>query len=706
MTKRFVCSLVGYFIAAALALLLVPGLAHAAVTIEPSDDKTGATDLEAIQKALKDDGTVTLKDGATYYISGNIYLENYNRINATGATIISSGGVLRNYPTSVNYGSLKNVIIEGGTWKSSIEGGYTSAMVYFCHGENLVLKNMTIEFNYEGRAIELVACKDVDIDGVTMLGIGSMESDSLKPALQIDVASSENAPWVEEQGSKYINGAACEDVTIENCLIRGARGICSNYAFKSKEAENFHKDITIKNNTIVGMNAEGVILFNAANVSVQNNVIVSMGTWADSVYSTGLRFALTGTTKAENDAAKNGTYLVRKNAIMGHESAVLFSSFNDLKFGKVTVEQNELGVDKDTKNAIRIADVTSITNKSNALYEWDGEFETDITTLDPGFTPQNTSTGENFTVGWFKDSKGWYYRTMKGTYASNQWLKIKSNWYHFDATGYMQTGWFKQGTTWYYLKDTGAMATGWQKIGSTWYYLNTVNDGVEGVMRTGWLEVNDTWYFMTASGAMQTGWINVRGTWYYFNGSGAMQTGWQKIGGVWYYLNTSEDGVEGAMRTGWVELNDTWYFMNASGAMQTGWVQTGGHWYYFNSSGAMIAGKWIGNYYLTENGSMATNTWIGDYYVGDDGAWDKTKKPEPTTPPDDETDKTTDNDTDATDKALADTASNTNDGVAQDEVVDQDKQDSPASETEGNAALQDLVHEEGLLGEDSVAAAA
>lgn len=698
MTKRFAFSLVGYFIAAALALLLVPGIAHAAVTIEPSDDQTGATDLKAIQDALKDDGTVTLKSGETYYISGNIYLENYNRINATGATIISSGGVLRNYPTSVNYGSLKNVSIEGGTWKSSIEGGYTSAMVYFCHGENIVLKNMTIEYNYEGRAIELIACKDVDIDGVTALGIGSMEPESLKPAIQIDVAASESAPWVEEQGSKYINGAACEDIAIENCLVRGARGICSNYAFKSKEAENYHKDITISNNTIIGMNAEGVMLFNAADVSVQNNVIVSMGTWTNNVYSTGLRFALTGTTKAESDVAKNATYLVRKNAIMGYECAVLFSSFNDLKFGKVSVEQNELGVVGETKNAIRLADITATTNKSNALYEWDGEFETDITTLDPGFTPQNTSTGENFTVGWFKDSRGWYYRTMKGTYASNQWLKIKSNWYHFDPAGYMQTGWLKLGSSWYYLKDTGAMATGWQKIGNTWYYLNTVSDGSEGVMRTGWVKVDGTWYFMTASGAMQTGWINVRGTWYYFNSSGAMQTGWHKINGAWYYLNTADDGVEGVMRTGWVEVDGTWYYMNASGVMQTGWLYTGGHWYYLNSSGAMIAGKWIGNYYLTDDGRMATNTWIGDYYVGEDGAWDKTKKPEPETPPIDEGDKEEDSDA-SSDTIQTDDESNALQGASENNVNSQQSEsEEGVAPSEEALSVDDALDSEESLG--------
>lgn len=691
MTRRSTFSFVGFLFAAALALLLMPGIAHAAIVVEPSGDQTGATDLEAIQKALDDDGTVTLKDGATYYIDGNIYLKDYNRINAKGATIISSMGVLRNYPSSVNYGSLKNVVVEGGTWKSNVEDGYSSSMIYLCHGENIVLKNMTVEYNYEGHAIELIACKDVDIDGVTALGIGSMNSDSLKEAIQIDVAAPESAPWLEEQGKKYVNGAACEDITITNCLIRGARGICSNYAFKSKEAESYHKNIAIKNNTIVGMNAEAVALFNAADVSVQNNVIVSMGVWNESVYSTGLRFALIGTTKPENDVAKNATYLIRDNAIMGYESAILFSSFNDLKFGKVTIERNELGVVNDVNDAIRLANVASTTNKSNALYEWDGEFNTDITTLEAGFTPENTSTGENFKVGWAKNSTGWYYRTMKGTYAANQWLKVKGAWYHFDPAGYMQAGWLKLGSTWYYLNDSGAMATGWKQINGTWYYLNKASDGVEGAMRTGWVKVDDTWYFMNASGAMQTGWLNVRGTWYYLSASGAMQTGWEQVNGAWYYLNTADDGVEGVMRTGWVQVDGTWYFMNASGAMQTGWVSTGGHWYYLNGSGAMIAGKWIGDYYLTEDGSMATNTWIGDYYVGPDGTWDKTKKPEPTPPAEDDD---VDQDTVTGDDTDADTDAS---GDESDDTVDQEDGAKEAQSAEDDVDALALEEESEVL---------
>ena len=54
-------------------------------------------------------------------------------------------------------------------------------------------------------------------------------------------------------------------------------------------------------------------------------------------------------------------------------------------------------------------------------------------------------------------------------------------------------------------------------------------------------------------------------------------------------------------------------------------VQAGDNWYYMDNSGAMAAGRWIGNYYVEANGVMATNKWIGNYYVDNTGCWTKTR---------------------------------------------------------------------------------
>ena len=97
-----------------------------------------------------------------------------------------------------------------------------------------------------------------------------------------------------------------------------------------------------------------------------------------------------------------------------------------------------------------------------------------------------------------------------GSYPYSQWARIDGDWYHFDRSGYMQTGWLKLGKGWYLLEElwpngrglaaesqrrlvlseprlwrhghgmeagrrnlvlpegSGAMATGWQKVGGSW----------------------------------------------------------------------------------------------------------------------------------------------------------------------------------------------------------------------------------------------
>ncbi len=195
---------------------------------------------------------------------------------------------------------------------------------------------------------------------------------------------------------------------------------------------------------------------------------------------------------------------------------------------------------------------------------------------------------------WKKDSKGWWYKYTDGCYPKNSWQQIVvegwgEKWYHFDASGYMQTGWIKSGKAWYYLDSSGAMVTeDWIKDGGKWYYFDK-----SGIMVTRWQEIYDysrweySWYYFNGSGAMQTGWQKIGNAWYYFNNSGAMLTNWQKIGGTWYYFKSS-----GAMQTGWFEDADgTWYYFKSGGAMQTGWLKLGGTWYYFTGSGAMVTGN-------------------------------------------------------------------------------------------------------------------
>ena len=177
---------------------------------------------------------------------------------------------------------------------------------------------------------------------------------------------------------------------------------------------------------------------------------------------------------------------------------------------------------------------------------------------------------------WIRDSKGWWYQYLYGSYPASKWEQIKGSWYYFDASGYM--------------------VTGWKLLNGKWYRFNSV-----GQMQTGWVCIDGSWYYLEDSGAMVTGWKSIKGKWYRFNSVGVMQTGWVCVDGLWYYLENS-----GAMATGWKNINGEWYRMNSVGVMQTGWVSVDGKWYYLYVSGKMAHDTTIDGYRLNSSGAWVS----------------------------------------------------------------------------------------------------
>lgn len=261
--------------------------------------------------------------------------------------------------------------------------------------------------------------------------------------------------------------------------------------------------------------------------------------------------------------------------------------------------------------------------------------------------------------GWKQDSTGWRYQNEDGTYVKNQWKQIDGDgaWYHFDASGYMNTGFYEENGKSYYLGTNGKMVTKWKYINGFWYYF-----GTDGVMIKGqWLLLEDVWYYLESDGRMVTGWKTINGYRYYFDENGEMYSGtctingvtyhfrsqggirigWSLTGGYWYY--TKEDLTKavgfceigektyyfdtyGRMQTDWVLVSGTWYYFDEDGAMVTGWIKLKGCWYYLQADGKMAVGfqKIEGHtYYFKSNGAMKTgwvksgNNW---YYFRSSGA--------------------------------------------------------------------------------------
>lgn len=93
---------------------------------------------------------------------------------------------------------------------------------------------------------------------------------------------------------------------------------------------------------------------------------------------------------------------------------------------------------------------------------------------------------------WIQSEKGWLFKNEDGSSLVNEWKKLtyngKTDWYRFNADGYMATGWFTAADgNIYYLNPIsngfqGAMLTGWQLIDGFWYYFNPVDDAIQGAM--------------------------------------------------------------------------------------------------------------------------------------------------------------------------------------------------------------------------------
>ncbi|MDO4296211.1 MAG: hypothetical protein Q4D90_08675 [bacterium] len=127
-----------------------------------------------------------------------------------------------------------------------------------------------------------------------------------------------------------------------------------------------------------------------------------------------------------------------------------------------------------------------------------------------------------------RDEKGWWFRFADGSYPKNGWQYLsyaqRSDWYHFDEKGYMQTGWFRD-------------------VDDRWYHLHTEADGTQGHMESGWFRDSD---------------------------------------GLWYYLNPVSDGYKGSMTVGWRQIQDNWYYFNPisngiRGSMYAGTITPDGY---------------------------------------------------------------------------------------------------------------------------------
>lgn len=317
-----------------------------------------ARNRQALEYILDNDKkkTLVIPKGKTVEVEAVIDIGDNTTIIADGATIIQQVnglGLIKHGVDKINYKSIQNVKIQGGTWKNKVNSkGCT--MFRFAHGNNLTFKDVKIETNYQGHALELIACKNVTVNGCNLYAANkkTRSKNSVEEALQIDIATPITAPGVYEstKNKKFVSGQTCKNITVKNCKVSGSRGICANFASKEKKyLGKYHMGITIDNCKAIGESGEGIALFNAVGIKVNNCMIRSNSIRKKEAYSVGLHLALMG----KNKISEKYSNIITKNKIYGYRQALNIDSHDTSLYGKTTVKNN-IGKASDKKTAFHM----------------------------------------------------------------------------------------------------------------------------------------------------------------------------------------------------------------------------------------------------------------------------------------------------------------------------------------------------------------
>ena len=333
-----------------------------------------AAEINAILSS-DEEKTFVFEKGTTTYIGSTLRVGDNTTIIADGATIIQTvdgrGILSQDVDGTGNYDSIENISISGGTWKNK-ENVAAHSIFRFCHGKDMEIKDVNIETNFESHGIELIAMKDVVVDGCTVKAKGKSKRDSVEEGIQIDVASKATAPGVYSENSDpvYFKGQTCRNITVENCVVDCSRGVCANYT--TAEINKFHTDIIIKNNTLTGESAEALALFNTFNATVIGNTLVSNSTRLDEAYSVGLNVIMMG---KPPKAVKKAKLTLKNNTVKGGRQALNIVTKEGVPYGgKVMISGNKLYCKSGKDVALHVEKQAVVESKykvsNNKLYGW------------------------------------------------------------------------------------------------------------------------------------------------------------------------------------------------------------------------------------------------------------------------------------------------------------------------------------------------
>ena len=318
---------------------------------------------------------INIEHGSSFHINATIIPGSNTTINAVGSTIYTSdhGNAIFTTPTKTNYGSISNLKVIGGTWRSDEEGGRRGSMMVVSHGNNITFDGVDIQANITGHVFEIIACKNVTIKNCRITTLGKAKKSCIESAVQIDIATKASAPKLVDYGSQFVKGQTCKNVTITNNYISGASGVRveKTNSEHNKYINKYHYNVTVKGNTMIGTNGEGLSLYNTCGTYISGNKVYSKGSKTSDSHTIGIHVDNAGKAPA---ALSKSKVIVTGNYVKGGRNGIFVFRHCDKKYGSVTITNNKAYCKRGKANAIIKSEVKKsakkVTIKGNKTYKW------------------------------------------------------------------------------------------------------------------------------------------------------------------------------------------------------------------------------------------------------------------------------------------------------------------------------------------------
>lgn len=630
----------------------------------------------------------------TYELDGTIYVYSNTTLKFASGTVIKrsagnthimimnaddkAGAVTKTDRVSGGYTSAHDIIIDGGIWDATKDGGgteeedYTNA-IYFGHAKNITIKNLTA-MNCSGvHLIELTGCQYATVSNCKLntfkpAGSSLTAEELTKEAIQLDFTTEETS------GAFYpYDKTTCDNITIKGCTIDSYPCGVGQH---TRMGDKTHTNIKITNNTFTNIDYRAIHLLDMKKVTVSGNTITvkttgdarpiyaenATGTISNNTIngSTGNAIDINGSvcdfTVSGNtikDAKMTGVRIrekawvdVKNNIISnckiggiyytnGAHGTIDGNEVKECDFCQISLDSGAYGIVSNNKlsstitNCLIFDSVVKNTSVTGNIISRSPQYPVLIRGCQNMTVASNTISNYSLYGIYLREGND-------GKRSAN--VQITDNTVTSGGTNGISVR-NSDGTTIarntvsgtkdldIYVaatcKQTACYDNKASKIGN---YDMSVNDG--------WFKNSDGSWSYYLGGKPVVGWKKIDGAWYHFDPKGKMQVdGWYKVDGKWYYFHKN-----GNMAIGWLNNGGKWYYLNTGGDMVIGWTKIGNAWYYFNTGGDMAVGwnkigtKW---YYLNPNGDMAIG-WrkIGTkwYYLNSGGdmavGWIKVKTAE------------------------------------------------------------------------------